>query len=256
MRNTFRKKSPIRNPKIPHLIPLHRNPARKQYKDIGELVIPVYHFSIDGQFSKNAQNYTRPVVPNLLDVSDFHHNANRDHGQEIDKFIALAQEFSLSQSITQFFCEILPNSSCYYWEDIPSQKLLFCSAENMTCEREVGFPGLAYVTRKPIYIPNPQLSPNFSILVDEKIVSKNSFVICFPIFDFRDSICGVIEIARIDNFPESFEPFIKSFTTKFKLLSKWILNLNEKDDHIAELMQLLTKDQWFQLCKKKTYIHF
>ncbi|OHT14361.1 3'5'-cyclic nucleotide phosphodiesterase family protein [Tritrichomonas foetus] len=166
-----------------------------------------------------------------------------------DAFLVNASEnapSSLSNAMEIFFKDQLNASTVCYWEDISSLQILYSYSKNLRIRRDVGIAGLAFVSRSINKAQSFPLHPSFDSNIDGKVSSSDGPFICFPVFDFRNAIVGVVEVVRSSSssvFTADEENLINHFVKKFKTLSRYIIQPQKIDPILLEIMQLMSVDQ-------------
>ena len=174
----------------------------------------------------------------------------------VDAFLSINEP--VSTALELFFTKYLAASVVCYWEDVPSLQVLFSRTKGLKCQRDAGIAGAAFVAREKTKSPTAAVHPAFNE-VDGQLANGDCPVICFPLWDNTNAICGVVEAFRepgAEEFGSSDEEFIDYFTKKFKILSKFLLASPPVDSLIYDVMQLMPLDQFLSMFEKRVSDEF
>ncbi|EAX97674.1 3'5'-cyclic nucleotide phosphodiesterase family protein [Trichomonas vaginalis G3] len=175
----------------------------------------------------------------------------RDFDQQMDDFMNLTISSPFYQAIETFFNQYFRGTTCL-WDDINSLQTMYSMSLKKTCKRDRGIPGATFVGRQTIKVDRAGSHPAYDSAIDGALGSEENSLISFPIWSYRNSIIGIVEVSRPQEpFTEVEEAFVMHFTQKIKLLSKWILQPQVNDQPIFDIIQLLSLEQFAAVFKSK-----
>ena len=221
------------------------------------------------QNGKTRSNFLKTILPSLHDPQNKNANKNEAKTQydiiksqnlvefdnRIDEFYNLANSVPLTQAIETFFNKIFTGISCF-WEDINSLQTMFSQTFLKTCKRNKGFPGEAFISRQIVNVKGAKSNPSFDQATDGLIAGDDSSVLCIPLWSHNNSIIGVVEVSRNEEFTEVDEVFATFFVNKFKAISKWVLEKQPNNQTLFDLLQLLSLEQYAAIFKTRMSQYF
>ena len=247
-----------------------------------DLFVPGYEFqhnnsnsflsktsSRSNQNGRSKSNFLKAILPSLHEPQNKNSNKNEvktqydiiksqnlvEFDNRIDEFYNLVNSVPLTQAIETFFNKIFTGISCF-WEDINSLQTMFSQTFLKTCKRNNGLAGDAFISRQIINVKEAKSHPNYDQATDGLIAGDESYVLCIPLWNDKNSIIGIIEVSRNEAFTEVDEVFATFFIHKFKAISKWVLEKHPNNQTLFDLLQLLSLEQYAAIFKTKMSQYF
>lgn len=254
-------------PQIPVLVKRTNEIIKATEVENHDMVVPTNERPISvasNSSMKVKPHFMKAVLPSIsgsLNTRNQQQTANpletlriqnlKDFDQAIDDFLNLAMSSPLYQSIETFFNQFF-HGNTYFWEDINNMQTMYSMSLKKTCKRDRGIPGATFIGRQMIKSERAGNHPAFDSTIDGLLGPEDNFLISFPIWSYRNSIIGIVEISRPEEaFTDVDEAFVMHFTQKMKLFSKWMLQTQPNDQVIFDIIQLLSIEQFAAVFRSK-----
>ena len=159
---------------------------------------------------------------------------------EVDRFIVNAADTTIAEATEKFFSERY-SGSCTFWQDIPGMQQLFCRSLGLLAPRDTSLPGFSFFSRSIIRTAAPTGHVNYVAAVDGQVCPQDSPVMLFPLFDWKNTICSVVEIVKppgAAEFSQEDEEFVQYFCYKFRMFSRFLMQKSVQEPVLLDLLQL------------------
>ena len=218
----------------------HQQSQNRSKTSLYKTVLPSMNDSSRSSKSENIKNRYESLKTQHLSEFD----------PLIDEYFGIATNMPFSQGIETFFNQRFHGTACL-WQDINSLQTMYSKTFRKTCKRDNGIPGASFLTRKICRVANAKDHKSYDPSVDGMLAGEDAAVLCFPLWSFKNSVVGVVEIARKEEFNEIDEAFVYYFTQKFKCVSKWVLQPQKQDHILYDIMQILSLEQFATVFKSR-----
>jgi len=178
---------------------------------------------------------------------------------ELDSFIIDASNSSIVDSSERFLMKKFNAMIVSYFVDIPSLQVLYSPSHRITYSRSMGLVGFCFFSRGIIRTNYPTSHPSYHSSTDSTLSPIDCPVMLFPIWDYRETICGVIEVVRSPGSPEfteDDEKIIKLFSHKFQMFSKFLLKSYGLEPMLLDIVSLQKMAQIIPLLSNKLESYF
>lgn len=159
---------------------------------------------------------------------------------EVDRFIVQAADTTIAEATERFFSEKF-SGACTFWQDIPGMQQLFCLSLGLLAPRDTSLPGFAFFSRSIVRTVFPTSHSHYVAAVDGQVCPQDSPVMLFPLFDWKNSLCSVVEVVKppgASEFTEEDEEFVQYFCYKFRMFSRFLMQKNVQEPVLLDLLQL------------------
>ena len=176
-----------------------------------------------------------------------------------EKFFVDCYQHSVHETIEQTFITCFKAATVTYWHDIPSLHLLYSPRLQVTVSHSTGLVGYTFYTRERLLIEKAAQHSAYSDEFDVKICPGTTPVCIFPLWDYHDNVCAVVEITKTPKDPffnEDNLQFIDFFSKQFKIHSKWLLADKYDEALTQELLHVMELEQFLLLFNKKIHLFF
>jgi len=221
--------------------------------------------------SKSSQKITKSPIkktaklppigedyPSIKTHSSFKemHNSEKSVKYEniIESFLLNTMAAPLSTAIEESLIVTLNASSVTFWQDIPSLHLLYSSRLSKSVSHSSGLVGYTFFSRQIVKAERACAHVSYSDEIDTLVCPGQTPVILFPLWDYENNVCAVVEVTRKPKDPffnEDDEAFIMHFTKKFKIYSNWLYHPQIPHDLILELLQVMELEQFLLLFQRR-----
>ncbi|OHT14644.1 3'5'-cyclic nucleotide phosphodiesterase family protein [Tritrichomonas foetus] len=170
-----------------------------------------------------------------------------DGDREMDQFLNKAASLPLNEAIEVYFKYRFNAKDAFFWEEIPDLQMLHCQTIGTLAPHSSGMPGSCLFTRSVVRLGNPTIHQNYDGNIDGQFCSATTPVMLLPIWDYRNTICGVVEVIKPQNsaeFTQSDEDFADWFIRKYKLLSRFLSPIEPLEGLTLDVVQLMRNEQF------------
>lgn len=183
-----------------------------------------------------------------------------------NKFAKITEKFfkecylkPLHEALEQTLIPVFKAATVTFWQDIPSIHLLYSPRLQVTVSHSDGLVGYTFFTRKFLKIERACSHSAYKEGVDSKICPGQTPVYIFPLWDYNDNVCAVVEVTRTSKdpfFDAENDAFIQFFSEQFKIHSKWLFPVEIPHSLIIELGQVMELEQFLLLFQKRIHTFF
>ena len=177
------------------------------------------------------------------------------------KFESILESFLMNtlasptfQAIEETISITLNAATVTLWQDIPSLHLLHSPRLLRTCTHSSGLVGYTFFTREIVKAEKASTHSAYSEKDDKLICPGDTPVLLFPLWDYENNVCSVVEVTKSTDKPffnEEDEDFILFFTKRFKVYSKWLFQTQFPHNLVSEIMSVMELEQFLLVFKQK-----
>jgi len=179
--------------------------------------------------------------------------------EDMDNYIVDASSSLLSLATESFLKKHFNALNVVYWQYLPELESLFSQTYNIICPNGEGIPSFCFFSRSMIKSSNPLLHPHYSPKIDSKFVSQETSLIVFPLWDYKNVLCSVIQISRQSSahpFTEEDEKYLLTFASKFRTFSKLLLNKPLHEGLLMDILRIQRLESLFSILTTKLTNYF
>ena len=200
------------------------------------------------------------IKPSGSSFKDLHYSEKALRYENIiESFLLNTMAAPLSTALEESLLVTLNASSVTFWQDIPSLHMLYSSRLSKHVTHSSGLVGYTFFSRQILKIEKAASHISYLEKFDKDSCPPTHPVILFPLWDYDNNVCAVVEVTRTPKdsfFSEDDEDFILHFTKKFKIYSNWLFQPKVPHDLVRELMQVMELEQYLLLFQRKIPLLF
>lgn len=169
----------------------------------------------------------------------------------LEGFLHTAADTPLYLATESILKQQLNAAEVIFWQDIPSLQLLYSPKKNKVIGHTRGIIGQTFFSRQKITVEDAVNNPFYVADIDGDSPSMAMPQMYFPIWDFSNTVCAVVQVFKKDGFSEDDDEFVTYFVKKFKVYSHWLDQPKTPHSLLLELMQIMELEQFLLLFQKK-----
>ena len=206
--------------------------------------------------SQNRSRNISPTPSTVLNVRSsrmFQIMNEKNHRLEsvMENFLNIAAGQPLFSATENVLIEELGANSAVFWQDIPSLQLLYSQKLNKSIGHTKGILGQAFFMRQKMNVQDIKANIFYDENIDGLAGDEALPHIFFPLWDFSNTVCAVVQVAKEGGFNEQDEEFIAYFIKKFKVYSHWLDKVDLPHQLLLELLQNMEMEQFLLLFQRK-----
>lgn len=176
------------------------------------------------------------------------------HEAIVEAFLLNTATMPVDAAIERAFRGGMKLEKMIYWTDIPSQHCFCSTKEKLVVEHNMGLIGHTFFTRDILRSQRAGSHHAWNEEHDGKIIKEDSIVIIFPLWDWTNNLCAIVELTRAagsDPFGPLEEDFGRYFAAKYKLYSQWLCVPKFPHMDCVELIHNMELEQYLLVFQKK-----
>lgn len=254
------------NPQIPKLIKPYYRSLRRPFDQYQQFVMTPPS-SVNQSVSRERVDKSDNVrVPKMITSTHMKHNLTEsqklrgaDYGLEIDDFLVDITNTSVDDAIQNLFIKKFDAAIVAYYIDVPCLQSLYCSYYNISSSKLSGLVGYAYHSKSIIRTSKPTSHPSYHETQDRALLPHDSPVCVVPLWDYKGNLTSVVQIIRppsSPDFTDEDEEFLRYFTYKFGIYSRFFSQCHPQESLLLDLVQLRKRDEFTVYLSKKLQNYF
>ena len=202
-----------------------------------------------------------PALPPLRDPQaegEAHHQHISErylrHEKIMEQFLRDTITTPLHEAIEKTIASTLKAESATYWQDVPNLHCLYSKHAQDIVNHSAGLVGFTFFSREVLKAKTAGSHEAYRGDIDRKLINEDDPVMLFPLWDYNNNVCGVVQVIRDPAkpfFDEEDDAFVQFFMDKFKIYSYWLFK-SDKDEALSlELLQTMELEQFLLLFQRK-----
>ena len=176
------------------------------------------------------------------------------HEAILESFLRDTITMPVHEAIERTIGQTLKAENVMYWQDVPNLHCLYSKHASEVVNHSAGLVGFTFFSREVLKAKAAGAHDAYRGDIDGKLVKEGDPVMLFPLWDYNNNVCGVVELTRDPTkpfFDDEDDEFVQFFVNKFKVYSYWLFKSDKEEDLSLELLQTMELEQFLLLFQRK-----